>query len=97
MVSFKIPCDFEGHLDLWGQLQGKCILFLSRLVCQFTIPSILCGITLSFKLWSLKKRISVYIGITSSISLNWHIFVIYCRIELKPALTKSDLLSASVC
>ena len=30
MVSFKIPCDLEGHLDLVGQLQGKCILFLSR-------------------------------------------------------------------
>ena len=26
MVSFKKPCDLEGHLDLWGQLQGKCII-----------------------------------------------------------------------
>ena len=43
-----------------------------------------------------EKGTSGYIGMTSSISLNWHISVIYCRIELKPALAKSDLLSASV-
>ena len=29
-------------------------------------------------------------GITSLISLNWHISVIYCRIELKSDLVKSD-------
>ena len=96
MVSFKIPCDLEGHLDLWGQLQGKCILFLSRLVCPFITLSIFCRITSNFQLWSLKKKTSGYIGMTSSISLNLHISVIYCRIELKPALAKSDLLSASV-
>ena len=43
-----------------------------------------------------EKGTSGYIGMTSSISLNWHISVIYGRIELKPALAKSDLLSASV-
>ena len=37
-----------------------------------------------------EKRTSGYIGMTSSISLNWNISVIYCRIELKPALAKSD-------
>ena len=27
MVSNKILCDIEGHFDLWGQWQGKCIFF----------------------------------------------------------------------
>ena len=96
MVSFKVPCDLKGHLDLWGQFQGKSILFLSRLVCSVIILSILCRITSNFQLWLLKKGSSGHIGMTSSISLNWHISAIYCRIELKPALAKSDLLSASV-
>ena len=90
MVSFKIPCDLEGHLDLWGQIQGKRIFFLYHLFCPFITPSILCRITSNFRQWSLKKGTSGYIGITSSISSNGHIFVIYCRIELKPALAKSD-------
>ena len=72
-MSFKIPCDLEGHLDLVGQLQGKCILFLSRLVCPFITLFILCRITSNFQPWSLKKGTSGYIGMTSSISLNWHI------------------------
>ena len=96
MVSFKIPCDLEGYLDLWGQLQGKCLILLYRLLCPFITLSILCRITSNFQLWSLRKGTSGYIGMTSSISLNWHISVIYCRIELKPAIAKSDLLSASV-
>ena len=41
MVSFKIPCDLEGHLDLWGQLQGKRIFFLYRFVWPFITSSIL--------------------------------------------------------
>ena len=43
-----------------------------------------------------EKGTSGYIGMTSSIFLNWHISVIYCWIELKPALAKSDLLFVSV-
>ena len=29
---YKISCDLEGHLDLWGQLQGIWIFFLFRLI-----------------------------------------------------------------
>ena len=38
--SYKISCDIEGHVDLWGQLQGKCIFFRNRWICQFITPSI---------------------------------------------------------
>ena len=27
MVSYEILSDIEGHFDLWGQWQGKCIFF----------------------------------------------------------------------
>ena len=25
--SYQISCDIEGHVDLWGLLQDKCIFF----------------------------------------------------------------------
>ena len=28
LKSYKISYGLQGHLDLWGQLQGKCIFFL---------------------------------------------------------------------
>ena len=43
--SYKISCDIEGHVDLWGQLQGKCIFFRNRWICQFITPSIVYQIT----------------------------------------------------
>ena len=48
---YKISCYVEGHDDLWGQLQGKCVFFLYRLIRQFISPSI----TPNFQVWSLKK------------------------------------------
>ena len=69
MVSFKISCDLECHIELLDQWQGKCIFHLYRLVCPFISPSILDRITLNFQLWSLKKGTFGFIGITSSISL----------------------------
>ena len=56
---YKISCDIEGHVDLCGQLQSKCIFFLYRLICQFITPSILDGITPNFQMRSLKKGLPV--------------------------------------
>ena len=53
---YKISCDLEGHLDLWGQLQGKRIFFLYRLICSYITPSILDWITSNFQRWFLKQR-----------------------------------------
>ena len=36
----EIFCDIEGHVDFWGPLQGQCIFFLYRLICQFLIESL---------------------------------------------------------
>ena len=57
--SYEISCDIEGHLDLWGQLQDKCIFFLYRLICPFISPSIHGKIISNFQLWSLKKELPV--------------------------------------
>ena len=42
-----ISCDSDGHVDFWGQLQGKSIFFLFRLICRFITPSIHGRITLN--------------------------------------------------
>ena len=57
--SYKISCDIEGHVDLWGQLQGKCIFFRNRWICQFITPSIVYQITSNFQVWSLKIGLPV--------------------------------------
>ena len=57
--SYKISWDIEGHVDLWGQLQGKCIFFRNRWICQFITPSIVYQITSKFQVWSLKTGLSV--------------------------------------
>ena len=54
--SYKISCEIEGHVDLWSQLQRKCIFFLYRLICQFITQSILDRITPNFQVWSLKAK-----------------------------------------
>ena len=54
--SYKISCEIEGHVDLWNQLQCKCIFFLYRLICQFITQSILDRITPNFQVWSLKVK-----------------------------------------
>ena len=57
--SYEISCDIEGHVDLWGQLQGKCIFFRNRWICQFITPSIVYQITSNFQVWSLKTGLPV--------------------------------------
>ena len=57
--SYQISCDIEGHVDLWGLLQDKCIFFLYCLICQFIALSIHDQITSSFQLWSLKRELPV--------------------------------------
>ena len=74
----------------WGQWQGHCIFFLYRLICQFITPSILEGVSWNFQLSSLKNGTSRFGGITSSIYLNWNIFVLYCEIEIKLVLVKAE-------
>ena len=54
--SNKISCEIEGPVDLWSQLQGKCIFFLYCLICQFITQSILDRITPNFHVWSLKAK-----------------------------------------
>ena len=76
--SYKIACAIEGYVDLWGQLQGKCIFFLYRLICQCITPSILDRITSNLQLWSFKKGTSGCKDTTSSMFLNSDISVIYC-------------------
>ena len=61
--SFKILCDLEGHIDIWGQWQGQCIFFLYRLICQFITTPILDRITPNFQLSSVKKGTSGFGGI----------------------------------
>ena len=56
MVSYEILCDIEGHFDLCGHWQGKCIFFLYRLICQFITQLILDRITPNFQVWSLKAK-----------------------------------------
>ena len=48
--SYRISCDIEGHVDFLGQLQGKPISFLYRLIRRFITPSILDRITLNCQL-----------------------------------------------
>ena len=81
--SYIISCEIEDHVDLRGQLQGKYILFLYRLVCQFITPPILDRVTSNFQLSLLKKGTSGFGGNTSSIYLNWNISVIYYRMQIK--------------
>ena len=57
--SYKISCEIEGDVDLWSQLQDKCIFFLDRLICQFITQSILDRINPNFQVWSLKRSRSV--------------------------------------
>ena len=57
--SYKISCDLEGHLDFWGQLQGKWIFFLFRLISPSITPSIFDKITLIFQRRLLKKELPV--------------------------------------
>ena len=52
--SYKISCEIEGPVDLWSQLQGKCIFFLYRLI--HSTQSILDRITPNFQVWSLKSK-----------------------------------------
>ena len=85
LSSYKMSCYIEGHVDLWGRLQGACIFFLNRWICQFITPSI--SLPNHFKSSSVvvEKGTSSCKGITSSILLNWDFSVIYYRIELKSA------------
>ena len=62
--SFNISCDLEGHTDIWGQLQGQCIFFLYRLICQFINPRIVDRITSNFQISSVNKGTSGFGGIT---------------------------------
>ena len=88
--SYKISSDLEGHVDIWGQLQGKCILFFYHLICQFITPPILDRVTSNFQLSSLKKGTSGFGVITASIYLNWNISFIYCRMQIKLILVKAE-------
>ena len=54
MRSYKISFDLEGHLDILGQLQGKC-----RFISPFITPSILYRITSNFLRWLLKKELPI--------------------------------------
>ena len=90
----KISCDLVGNHDILGQMQGKWILFIYRLISPFITPSIIDRITSILVV--VKKGTSGCIGITSSISSNLHISFISNLIELKSALAKSDWWSASV-
>ena len=87
--SYKILCDFGGHLDLLGQEQGQCIFFLYCLICRLIHPQILYRVTSYFQLWLLNKGTAGQRGITSSIYLNWNISSIYCRFEIKLCFGKS--------
>ena len=93
------PCDFEVISNImwpwrspwhWGQWQGQCIFFLYCLICQIITPWILDHVSWNFKLSSLKNGSSGFGGITSSIYLNWNIFVPYCQIEIKLVLVKAE-------
>ena len=88
LTLYKISCEIEGHL--WGQLQGKCIFFLDRLICPFITPPIFDRVTSSFQLSSLKKGTSSFEGITSSIYLNWNISAIYSRMQIELVLVKAE-------
>ena len=57
---YKISCGLDGHLDILGQLQGKRIFFLYRLICPLITPSILDLITSNFQRWSLNFRLHMY-------------------------------------
>ena len=48
---YQISCGLEVHLNLLGQLQGKWVFFLYRLICPFIIPSMLDLITSNFQRW----------------------------------------------
>ena len=88
--SYKISCDLEGHLDLWGQGQGQRI-FLYCLICRFIPPQILDWVNSNFQLWLLKKRTFGWRGFTSSIYLNWNIFFICCWFDIKLILVKKKM------
>ena len=87
----------EGHVDLWRQLQGKCIFFLYRLICLFITQSILDRFTPNFQVWSLKAKekyrgmlrgeSSGCKGITSSIFFNGDIS---CTIGLSSNMLKEN-------
>ena len=95
--SYKISCEIEGHVDLWRQLQGKCIFFLYRLICLFITESILNRFTPNFQVWSLKAKekyrgmlrgeSSGCKGITSSIFFNGDIS---CTIGLSSNMLKEN-------
>ena len=69
MVLYEILCDIEGHFDLWGQWQGKCIFFLSL---DFSIRYSVNSGPNFFKLSTVvvDKETSGWIGITLSLYLN---------------------------
>ena len=91
----KILCDIEGHFDLLGYLHGKCIF---SLLFDLSIHN-------SVNSWPNHFKCSTVVVVrgtsgckydTSSISLNWDISIINCRMELKSALAKWDWRRASV-
>ena len=79
MVSYKISCDLEGHIDLW---QGQCIFFLFHwLSIHNSVNSLLNYFKLSTVV--VKKGTSGWRGIMSSTYLNCNISFINCRINVK--------------
>ena len=72
-------CHLKYHvilkvtLTLWVNCKVNAYIISFSFGVPFITLSILCQITSNFQLWSLKKGTSGYIGMTSSISLNWHI------------------------
>ena len=81
--SYKISCDLEGHLDLWDQGQGQCIFFHYCLIFSIHASANSWLSHFKFSTGGCWKKESVWGGITSLIYLNWNLFVIYCRFEIK--------------
>ena len=82
-IIYKILCDIEGHFDLWGQWQCKCIFFTLSL--GLSVHNSVNSWPNYFKLSNMvvDKGTSGWKGVTSSLYLNWHISVINCRIKVK--------------
>ena len=86
-VILKVTLTFGINCKV-NEYSFFIVWFLLSQFCQFFNESLQTVVN--------KKGTSGCIGITSSICLNWHISVVYCRIELKWALAKSDWWSASI-
>ena len=93
--SYKISCDLEGHINILGQLQGKWIIFLYRLIFLFITPSILDRITSNFNGGSWKRNFRLHRYYVINI-FKFAYLLYFVKIELKSALAKSDWWSASV-